>query len=331
MREPGEAEQVTPRSMLTASRNALRRFGPGLLRVAVSASLLAFLLSRVDLLEIATTLARADLALLSAALALYLVGVVLRAYRWQGLMEALEYPATLRRLTVLYFVGTFFSNLLPTGVGGDVVRAFEVARDGAGAASAASSVLVDRATGLLTLLAMALVALIPGYRLVTPEVTAFIVVVCLGTFAGVGLLVVADRWRGWAERLPGVAFLARRRGLRDFYNSFHAYGRPALARALALSLFFNVLLIVVNLLLAWAVGVRVSPWYFVLFVPIISFTLLLPISLSGLGVREGAYVLLFAQAGVPATLALAISLAFYALNVVTGLIGGVMYALGVKG
>ncbi len=308
-----------------------RRLATGLIRVVVSLGLLAFLLAQVDLGEIAGALARADWRFLGAALALYLAGVVLRAYRWQGLMRALGYPATLSRLTVLYFVGAFFSNLLPTGVGGDVVRAFEVARDGAGAAPGASSVLVDRVAGLLTLLAMALVALIPGYRLVTPQVAAFIAVVCLGSFAGVGLLALADRWRGWAQRLPGVAFLARHQALRDFYNSFRAYGRPALTRALLISLAFNVLLIVVNILLAWAVGVRVSPWYFVLFVPIISFTLVLPISVSGLGVREGAYVLLFVQAGVPAALALTISLAFYALNVVVGVIGGVMYAAGVKG
>jgi hypothetical protein len=51
-----------------------------------------------------------------------------------------------------------------------------------------------------------------------------------------------------------------------------------------------------------------------------------------LGVREGGYVYLFAQVGVSAPLALAMSLLFYALNVATGLIGGVLYAFeGVRG
>ena len=69
-----------------------------------------------------------------------------------------------------------------------------------------------------------------------------------------------------------------------------------------------------------------------LFIPLISFLLVLPISLSGLGVREGGYVYLFAQAGVSAPLALAMSLLFYALNVASGLIGGVLYAFeGVRG
>jgi len=67
-------------------------------------------------------------------------------------------------------------------------------------------------------------------------------------------------------------------------------------------------------------------------IPLISFLLVLPISLSGLGVREGGYVYLFAQAGVSAPLALAMSLLFYALNVATGLIGGVLYVFeGARG
>jgi uncharacterized membrane protein YbhN (UPF0104 family) len=94
----------------------------------------------------------------------------------------------------------------------------------------------------------------------------------------------------------------------------------------------NVLLIAVNYLIALSLGVRVSLWYFFLFVPIISFLLVLPVSLSGLGVREGGYVYLFSQAGVSAPLALTMSLVVYACNVAAGSIGGMLYTLeGVRG
>ena len=297
------------------------------LKVVFSLGLLALLLRQVGVDRVVATLREAALPPLAAALALYLAGVVLRAYRWQGLLAALGMSASLSRLTSLYFVGTFFNNLLPTGVGGDVVRAYELAHDGPGAAIAASSVLVDRASGLLVLLAMAVGALAFGYRLVTPALAAIILGISLGSFAGVWLLLQAGRWRRLWDRLPWLRSLAEREGIRTFYHSFSAYGRPALEQAFAISFAFNVLLIAVNILLAWSLGVRVSPWYFVLFVPLISVSLMLPISLSGLGVREGAYLFLFAQAGVPDHLALALSLLFYAVNVVTGLVGGVLYVL----
>jgi uncharacterized membrane protein YbhN (UPF0104 family) len=120
--------------------------------------------------------------------------------------------------------------------------------------------------------------------------------------------------------------------LRELYESVHACGLRAIGGALAISFVFNVLLIAVNYLIALSLGVKIPLWYFLLFIPLISFLLVLPISLSGLGVREGGYIYLFAQAGVSAPLALAMSLLFYALNVAAGLIGGVLYAFeGARG
>jgi uncharacterized membrane protein YbhN (UPF0104 family) len=81
-----------------------------------------------------------------------------------------------------------------------------------------------------------------------------------------------------------------------------------------------------NYVIAVALGIHISPWYFLIFIPIISFLLTLPVSFSGLGVREGGYILLFGQAGVPSSLAFAMSLCVYAVAVATGLIGGLLYA-----
>jgi len=93
-----------------------------------------------------------------------------------------------------------------------------------------------------------------------------------------------------------------------------------------------VLLIVMNYLAALALGVRVSLWYFLLFVPIISFLLVLPVSLSGWGVRQGGYVYLFSQAGVSAQAALTLSLIIQSFQLGMGLIGAVIYALeGIHG
>lgn len=309
------------------SGRRVKGLSTSLLKAGFSLGLLALLLTQVGLKVTVEVFREAETPYLLAALALYLVGVPLRAYRWQGLLSALRVTVPLPRLVSLYFVGTFFNNLLPTGIGGDVIRAYELVKAGAGATQAASTVLADRATGLLVLLAMALVSTVFGYRLVSPGLALVIAAVSLGTFAGVGLLLWDDLWREVGRRLSWLRRLLAWKGIENFYRSLQAYHGTSVTKALFISLVFNLLLIAVNYLIALSVGVRISLWYFLLFVPLISFSLLLPISVSGLGVREGAYVLLFGQAGVAAPLALAMSLAFYALNVATGLIGGVIYAL----
>ncbi|MGA9349051.1 MAG: lysylphosphatidylglycerol synthase transmembrane domain-containing protein [Anaerolineae bacterium] len=299
-----------------------------LLKVGLSLALLAFLLKQVGWQQTLETLSKARFSYLAAAFVLYLVGIVVRAYRWQILLSALRMDIPLARLTALYFVGTFFSNFLPTGIGGDVVRVYELSKQSNRPIESVGTVLLDRATGLLVLFLIALVALLFSYQLIAPNVAAVIVLFCLGSWAGLGLVLKRD----WLERWGLLRIMDKIKQLRELYESVTACGLRAIGGALAISLVFNVLLIAVNYLIALSLGVEVSLWYFLLFIPLISFLLVLPISLSGLGVREGGYVYLFAQAGVSAPLALAMSLLFYALNMATGLIGGVLYAFeGVRG
>jgi uncharacterized membrane protein YbhN (UPF0104 family) len=110
-------------------------------------------------------------------------------------------------------------------------------------------------------------------------------------------------------------------------------GPRAVAWALGVSLLFNLLLVALNYLVARAVGVDIALAYFLLFVPVLSVTLTLPISIGGLGVREGMAVLLFTQAGVGEAAAVAASLGVYLLStVLAGLLGGLVYlAQGARG
>jgi len=164
--------------------------------------------------------------------------------------------------------------------------------------------------------------------LIAPNVAAIIVLLCLGSWAGLGLVLRRD----WLERWGLLRIMAKIKKLGELYESVYACGSRAIGGALAISFVFNVLLIAVNGIIALSLGVEIPLRYFLLFIPLISFLLVLPISLSGLGVREGGYVYLFAQAGVSAPLALAMSLLFYALNVATGLIGGALYTFeGARG
>jgi len=299
-----------------------------LLKVCLSLALLALLLKQVGWEQTLETLGKARFPYLAAAFMLYLVGSVVRAYRWQILLSALRTDIPLARLTVLYFVGTFFSNFLPTGIGGDVVRIYELSRQSKRPIESVGTVLLDRATGLLVLFLIALMALLFSFQLIAPNLAAVIVLLCLGSWAGLGLILKRD----WLERWGLMKLMARIKPLGELYESVTSCGPRAIGGALVISFVFNVLLIAVNYLIALSLGVNIPIWYFLLFIPLISFLLVLPISLSGLGVREGGYVYLFAQAGVSAPLALAMSLLFYALNVATGLIGGALYAFeGARG
>lgn len=300
-----------------------------LLKIAVSLVLIIVILNQVGLRETWNSLSGANWGIIAVAFALFVLTLPLRALRWQALLDGLQIHVPLPRLTVLYFVGTFFNIFLPTGVGGDVVRAVELTQNSQRGPEAVGTVFVDRLTGLLVLFVIALVALPFSFHLLETEVIIAIVVMALTGVIGGWLLLQADllgRMGRW------LTFLPAQDKLEKLYRAVGGCGRRALLGALLISVLFNLMNILVNYLVALSLGVHLSLWYFFAFVPLISFSLTLPISLGGLGVREGTYVLLFGQAGVPPEKALALSLAYYAITVVTGLLGGLLYAVeGARG
>jgi hypothetical protein len=181
--------------------------------------------------------------------------------------------------------------------------------------------------GLIVLFAMALVALPFSWRLVPPAVSLTLLALIAGLAVAILLFLNRPLVEGLARRMPLLGKLIARPKIALLYASFHHYGRPSLIRASVASLLFNLSLIVTQAYLGRAVGVYLGLRYFLLFVPILSSLLTLPISISGFGVREGGYVVLFGQAGVAAPQAVAMSLLFYAVTAATGLVGGALYVV----
>jgi uncharacterized protein (TIRG00374 family) len=296
-------------------------------KIGFSLSLLALVLWHVGWGEAWESLRAAQLPYLGVALLLHVVAIPVRAYRWRILLTALGISVPLSRLTALYFVGSFFNTFLPTGIGGDIVRIYELGRQ-SGQPAAVGTVLVDRATGILMLFLMALAALPFGYRLISPQTTWLIACLFLTGWGGLWLILRRD----WLEKWGLLRILSKVKQIEEVYEAVHACGVKAISGALAASFALNLLLIATNYFVGLSLGVRISIWYYLLFVPIISSLLVLPISLSGVGVREGGYIYFFAQAGVAPPQALTMSLLVYAMNLTTGCVGAVLYIVeGARG
>lgn len=315
----------------STKRNPARDRLVNLLKVAVSlVGLAVLLLTKVDVGEAVEQLVGMDWFLFLAGLVLFLGSVLAGAYRWGVLVWALGVPVSGWRLAELYFVGVFFSIFLPTGVGGDAVKMYELSRDHRQAAVAISSVLVDRFMGLFVLFAMALLVLVGGYQRVDAQYRAAIALVFVACLVVVGLLVQRTWLESLGRRLGLDRLLERIKLLRELYGSLHLYSPAALLRATGASVIRNLLTILGYYVLGRAVGIDLSLWYYFLFVPLISALLLLP-SVGGLGIREGSTVLLFSQMG-DESRAAALALAYDLTLLITALIGAVLYIVqGLRG
>jgi uncharacterized protein (TIRG00374 family) len=255
-------------------------------------------------------------------------GVVLRAYRWQILLHDQGVNASMRELTVLWFVSFLFTNLLPTGIGGDAIKMYELSQSSERGAEAVSSVLVDRFMGLFSLQAIGLLALISSWRIVPGPIVLLTLVVFGASILAAWVVSYRRLWDWMARYVPFFDRLLAIKQVRSLIDSLQSYSPSALLRSFTVGIAFNVLLITMNVLIGTALGINVPVPFYMISVPLTSAVLILPISFAGLGVREWTYLGLFSQVGVTKEAAVTLSLLVYALGTMApGIVGGVLYIL----
>ncbi|MGC9394692.1 MAG: lysylphosphatidylglycerol synthase transmembrane domain-containing protein [Anaerolineae bacterium] len=300
-----------------------RRLWASLFRVALSATALALLLREVGGADVVEVLKDAAPGYVGAACLFFLLGIVIRVFRWRALLHGLGVTPPLRLLLKLYLVGNFFNAVLPSGFGGDVVRVVELAQQEQRSA-AIGTVIVDRLTGILSLMALGLVVL-PFTRGLAPWLVGTFIVVAVGGLLGGALLLEGRLLRRLTARMPPALSLAGQGKLADIYAAVSGSGARAIWQALALSTLFNLVNIAVYWLCGLAVGIDVPLGFYFVFVPLLSLTLLIPISVGGLGARDWVAQPLFGSVGVPAAAAAGLTLAVYAVMLAIGLIGLAIY------
>ena len=255
-------------------------------------------------------------------------GVLIRAYRWQVLLDAIGVRVPIGELTAIYFIGFLFNNLLPSGVGGDAVRMVELNRHSERGSDAVTSVVVDRFIGLSALQAIALVALIFDWKAVPAIVAYFTIVIFLAGLILGYLLINRPLYLALQTRIKLFKRLTEIKFVGNLFESFQRYPLPALGRSYLISLLFNIVHIAMHLFIGLGLGAQATLAHYAIFVPITSLVLLIPISFAGLGVREETYRQLFGQVGVPSEIGVALSLLVYFFgNICTGLFGGAIYLM----
>lgn len=299
-------------------------------RLTLGLILITLLIARVDRQAVIVTFTHLRVDYYLLALALFFLSIVVSAYRWQMILSATGATPSIGQLTAINLIGNFFSNFLPTAVGGDVVRITELAYQGrTDHHHNISTVMLDRLIGLISLAIMAAIALIAGFSTVQNMAVRMIVVGAIVGLAGGWVLFFNKtlmRKFQWLVRLPGLRRLEPT-CVRLYQSLYELHSRQQLLRSsVAISLSLQSIEVVAVLLMARSLGIELSALYFFLFLPLIWTVTMIPLSLNGLGLREGAFTFFFGLAGVAAPAAVALSFLVYSARLSSGLVGGLLYA-----
>lgn len=307
--------------------------GRALLRLAASVILLAFLLRQIAFSQITDALGRAagNWPFLVVAYSLPMIGILITALRWRLLMTAQGIRISVRRVAAAVLVGICFNQILPSTVGGDIARSMWLKSPGQSALGSLAVVTLDRAIGVfsLSLLAFACALLSPAVRSLLPTVWLVPVLIAAAGFFGWRVAFrLARRLSGWIDSKP---WLRRYKSKADLVSStLGAYrGRSALLLwAVALSLSLQLVIVLQFLALAAALDVHVVMWQFALIVPVVTLVTLVPVTINGLGLREGAFALLGASIALQAGDAVALGWMWLAGTVPYGVAGWILYVRG---
>ncbi len=294
-------------------RKRLRQLALAVIKLGITAGLIYWLLSNADYLAIGAMLSRVGSVLFLSAIAVHISASFFTATRWWLLLKHTGAHVGFTQIFPSYYLGLFFNNILPTGIGGDVVRTLHLTRRGLSLKALAASMIVDRAIGLMAMLlvAAACAVFIPQIGLDAKARSSALVLLatCIG-----GIVLAATPWSGallkWLQKRYRQTRI--RHGILESALLCYSYrSNPGLLLLAALlSVIAQSLVILVYILLGVGTGLTLPLATYFVIVPIVFVAAMLPISLGGLGVREGTLVGLLIAFGADRQLAIGLSLLY---------------------
>ncbi len=265
--------------------------------------------------------------------------VFLGALRWDRVMGGLGLALPVGRCLEISLVAQFFNAFLLGSTGGDFLKAYYAARETHHRKTeAVVTVFVDRLLGLLAMLMFACLMMLPNLELLRGHRRAALLsLLILGMLGCCLILAGLSFWGGVSRGLPRAREWLRRLPKGDLLerslDACRQFGKSPslLSRILGLSMLLNIACVLQIQTLAWGLNLDIPLVHMLMIVPMIICVAALPITPSGLGVRENLYVLTLSapQIGVEPTHALSLSLLAYAGFLFWSLIGGLFY-LGMR-
>ncbi len=282
------------------------------IKLSISSVFLYFVFEKTGLTQVLRTLSRINIIAFIAAIFLYVFAQLISTLRWKLLLPD---GLGLKKLFSLYMIGAFFNTFLPGIIGGDAIKGFYLYKITGKVGLALASVFMDRYLGFVVLIAICAVAFPFGYQYLYGSniewiLLSVILSFIIGSFLFFGLRI--------GQHIKHLA---------DLYNYFHIYRneRGMIGKALLLSVFIQFSGFLAVYILALGLGQHIPFLSLLIYLPLIILIAMIPISISGLGVREGAFVLFFGFIGVKPDAAAAISLSWFISASAGSLIGLIEY------
>lgn len=321
----------------TASKGVRKTLGI-ILRLGIAVAVVTYLLNKMGIGNLAGTLRDAanHWAWMAGAFFLSLVPLLMCVIRWKLILDAQDMHLGWVRTGNIFFIGLFFNSFMIGATGGDIIKAYYVARETHHKKTEAiASIFVDRVVGFLTLAVIVVTMVLIEWDLFAPNpaarsIAAAALAVSVALFVGSAVVFSVHLFeklpwlRSWHDR-PGIGKILVT--VERAYNAFFVCRTKPRVFVLTLlnSIVLQLIFCVIAAMVGKALGLDVPLAKYIAIAPLIGLVGAIPVTPGGLGIREGASVVLWSVLAVPADKAFLLALLPYLALVLWGLPGGIIF------
>ncbi len=269
-----------------------------ILKLAVSLGLLTWVIFKVNWHEAWIYLVRVQIWQVILYLILVVVGMLISSYKWKILANHKKIHSPFRDFFKFYLTGSFVNNFMPSFIGGDTYRAYQIGQPEKKYAQAASTVVMDRLTGLVAATILALFFSLLNWRVVIGNKVLVLFNLAIIGFLIANLLIVKIRELVFLQKLS-ARFLPEK--IRHFFRELQAYSHDhgVLWKSIVWGCLFAMIgMALANLVLLTALGVQISFLNYLSVIFLITIVSAIPVTINNIGLKEWAYVTFFGFFGV---------------------------------
>ncbi|MDI6850481.1 MAG: lysylphosphatidylglycerol synthase transmembrane domain-containing protein [bacterium] len=292
-----------------------------IIKIIVSIGLLILILTRLEWNKLIYEVRSTNYLFLIPATLIYFIAILLSAYRWIAFLKLRGIYLSLPQALKYYLISIFAGNFLPSG-GLDIIRAIYAGRGGRVSVALAVT-FIDRLAGFYAILFYLILAAIT--LSMKAKVLLKLTIIGILLLLTLNLLLFTKQFYTWVNKIKRTRMTIP---IIKFLNSIYEFRSewPIIIKMLPVSILIQLFFSLVPIVMSPGLKVKIPFLESILLLPIINFVIMIPITISGLGLREGAFIILYGDL-IGREKSLLLSLFYYLTTIILSLIGWVLFLL----
>ncbi|MBI3308231.1 MAG: flippase-like domain-containing protein [Candidatus Melainabacteria bacterium] len=303
-----------------------------LLKLILVITIFYWIIKSVNLTETYNTLLKANLILVVIAFLMNNLSNIFLTIKWYRLSKPLKLKSSFMELLKLNYISVFYSSFLPGQTSGELVKGAKLTKTEGAVQKVWIPIFIDKATNLLITFLIGFVAIIMDENLRNNNYLLFSVSIATLLFTFITMILFSEHTekaiRFLKDKLVQVmdifkidSSLIKQLSVSyfDYYKKHDLLMLETLCWSTLVKIPHIFALYFLALSLNITIDITQAAWLFA----VVFLVTILPVTFSGLGVREGAVIIILSEFGIDKSSALGLSVLIFTLGIAMALIGGI--------